>query len=254
MTTIDNNNNNKIPDADITRTDPPTDDKTNATDPPTEEQSVEAMRAYFQKMMDEQEARHKQELEQVQRTTKTVRKARDPKPIIYWEGQVEVDKSSDSDSDEDDAGKWEWKDEASADKYADATFKTKLEYYKFMLDWQTPFENRYEKTAGKRGLVMKPLKEGLTDENRCETRKWNYADKHSQRCNNKAFELRGTHNICKRCKSAADNHLFMYLGWKVEYGTILGWATDDKSVIDELMRTHKKNPNYKGKPRGGKKD
>ena len=72
---------------------------------------------------------------------------------IYWEGQVQTDD-----------GQWRWDSEEYAEKYADVMIKDRKEYMKLMINWEKPFEERYEKTTGKRNLFMKPPKEGLNDE------------------------------------------------------------------------------------------
>ena len=255
MTSTNQPTNHQLTDANDTPSNPPTDQPTKRKGGrKSKDAEREAMRAEIEAEMDvrylrevdmkveamrkalEEKLRAEYEGQIVELKKKPVRKPREPKPIIYWEGQVECE------------GGWKFDSKESAKNYAKSLKGADL-MLDFMMDWDEPFAERKEKTTGKRSLIMKPMKEGLTDENRCETRKWNYKDGYAQRCNNEGKFTRGTHKICKRCNSAADNHMNMYLDWEEEFGTILGWATDDQSVIDEILLKHKKNPAYEPKRR-----
>ena len=230
-------------------TDPPTDPKTtgkkrrSVKDADYERDAMEAdlrqqmadMEAKFKRMMEAELAKKDAEILDLKK--KPVRKAREPKPPEFWEGQIET------------AEGWKFIDEDSADNYADATIKDKREYRTFMNNWNQPFAEKKEKTTKKRNLKMKPPKEGLTDDCRCEAFKWDYDEEIHKRCSNEGKKNRADRLMCGRCYQTAEGHMKMYLGWKEEYGTWEGWHDEERATIDKRRREHKKNPNRVIKPR-----
>jgi len=247
MTTT-NQPTNTLPDANIAPTDPPTPtetDKERRKRLSAEKKAleIEALRA---EMRAEVEAEMRAELakkdaEIADLKKKPVRKAREPKPPTYWEGQVET------------AEGWRFESKETAKLYGKSLKGEEKD--DFMMEWDEPFAEKKEKTAGKRGRVGEI--KNADEPERCESTTCRNGE--IVRCKSKFSALRGGRRICTRHNKDADNHFAKYENWKIEYGTHGGWY-DEKETIGR--DTHK-GPDGKKlhpvrkdwvKPPRGKKD
>jgi hypothetical protein len=204
------------------------------------ENAIKTARHYELRITREKITQLKAELAQkdakiVELEKKPVRKPREPE---YWEGQIETE------------GGWRFESKEYAKIYAKSLKAD--EAVEFMCDWDEAFVEKKEKKSGKRNLFMKPPKEGLKDECRCEAFKWNYGEKIHQRCSNEAKKDRAGRRICGRCNQTAEEQMKKLLGWKIEFGTREGWYDEDRETIERRKMEHKLDPNYEPKRRGKK--
>jgi hypothetical protein len=179
------------------------------------------------------------------KASKPTRKPREPKPVEYWEGQTENE-----------VGEWEFINEDYAEKFADATFKDKKEYTKFMKNWCQPFAERKVKTANKRSAGGDAtLLKATTSTNRCSANLWNNGDGCRCRFDGKfdATDWEGKAvKVCKNHKNSIDNAMSKYIDWKREYGYICGWWDQPNWREQHDTNKNRIRPDFKPKPRGKK--
>ena len=182
------------------------------TDQPVKKRSKKEIEAKMKKMEEQMEMMMRmmteKDAEIAELKKKPVRKAKEPKPPTYWEGQVETD------------GGWKFETAETAMAYAKSLKGD--ETLLFVMNWNQSFTERKEKTAGKR----KPVGEvkNADDEIRCEATTIRNGE--IVRCRCKGEFMRGERKICKRHNGDADNHFAKYENWKIEYGTHMGWWDD----------------------------
>ena len=226
MTSINQPTNHQLTDANITPSNPPTDPP---TPPPTKKggrktsqqkdaelKEKDATIKDMMKRMKEMEVNMRAMVKDKEEwmAKKPTRKPREPKPIIYWEGQVETE------------GGWKFDSLANAMNYA-KTLKGD-ETLLFVADWGQSFAEKKEKTADKRGPRRMEPKEAMDSCDRCEVNIWT-ADGRTGRCPTRKFCMRGDRNICKRHNTDADKHMLKYEGWTIEDGHHYGWWDDESS-------------------------
>ena len=239
---------NTLPDANTAPTDPPTGEtaqerrkRLSAEKKALEKEKMRAeLRAELEAEMRAELAKKDAEIADLKK--KPVRKAREPKPPTYWEGQVETED-----------GNWRFETAETAKLYGKSLRGDERD--DFMMNWGQSFAEKKEKKSGRgEGKDARTLK-ATESKNRCSANVWNGGN--GCRCrfdgNFDAIDFEGKAvKVCKTHKNSIDNAMMKYIDWKPEMGYICGWHDQPDWKEQHDTNKNKIRPDFKKKPRGKK--
>ena len=237
---------NTLPDANITPTSPPTNRPTSTeTDKEKRKRQTaekkkkekEQMRAELRAEMEAEMEAMRAEIAELKK--KPERKGREPKPLTYWEGQVETE------------GGWRFETAETAGEYA-KSLKAK-DAVDFMINWGQSFVERKEKITGR--IINQSTDRTKNGENGCEVLVPKIAGgwKHgAEGCGRNFNALRGGRRICRQHEKTADDHMAKYANWKEEFGTHNGWVGEVPQARIKDKTLHHIRNDYVKQTRGKK--